>query len=574
MLEQFATSAHSIGAILALAMVCLLQYGWHLVSQTKLRRERDELQRILADVRTELSASQEAAQEVEFENRVLCDLISQPVGDIAVRRLLQAFVPLGEPGIAALCTREQGWKVTESVGVDSKDLSGRSVDARIIGMLGQSASVVLDKARCRSCALLRLLIESVDGAVQQLYAFRASPESEPLEALVIASSLPEAGDSEGVRLRAAERLLSLAGRHFHQAAVVEAQEQELRMTREILELRSVVDLEYRSPQELVEQFLQRLASVIEFDFASVHLLRRKDRVLSRLARFARLDGPTSDLSTWDEAAHRLSDEVLTEERLRTHSLHSSAGHESEYPFASAVTVPMRYHDETVGVLSLCAAGRRTVRDGERELLLWSAEYLLETILKTLDRATIAARAAKDALTGLANRHEFDAHLADCVRNAVRSGRECALVLLDLDHFKRINDTFGHPAGDAALRMVSRLILNELQRHVRGTDHPLAARYGGEELAIILPGLGSAGGLRVAEQIRSRVESSIVQSSEQSFQVSLSAGVAVTPTQAETPEGLIEVADAALYEAKSGGRNRVFAAVRSPAGEGQVRFIAP
>ncbi|MCA9052404.1 MAG: sensor domain-containing diguanylate cyclase [Planctomycetaceae bacterium] len=573
MLEQLASAAHSLGAVTALGLICLVQYLWHVVSQLRLRRERDELQWMLADLEQQVSVVQGESYGVQLENRLLCDLISQPEADQAIRQLLQAFVPLESTGFSALFTRDDGWRLRAAVGLPLDEASALSIDPRLAAELGHVSCLAIDRQRLNladGAESAAAVLAGIDGPI---YALRTTPLGERLDGIVISSSLPETGGTIAERIRVSERLLAVAARYFRQTAVAEAQEQELRMTREILELRSVVDLEFRSPQEMVEQFLERLANVCEFQSAAVYLLRRKDRALTKLAQYATLVGRGSD-DDWQSMERLLAQGALGDTGLRVHSPPSSTSAERSGPIRCAVTVPMHFGNEVVGVLALCGTSPLVIGEADRELLLWSSDYLLETILKTVDRASIEARASRDALTGLANRHTFDATLVDCVERATRSGRECALLMLDLDHFKRINDRYGHTAGDEALRTVSRLILDELRQHVRGTDHPIAARYGGEELAVILPGVGCAGGLRVAEGIRRRVETTPVSAAGTEFQVSLSAGIAVVPAQARSPEELLECADAALYEAKSAGRNRVVAAIHGAAASGNIRFIAP
>jgi len=157
------------------------------------------------------------------------------------------------------------------------------------------------------------------------------------------------------------------------------------------------------------------------------------------------------------------------------------------------------------------------------------------------------RAVRDPLTGLANRREFD-H-----RSAVAAGKPpplVTLVFVDIDHFKRLNDTLGHQAGDSALRHVADI----MRRAVR--DNDLVARIGGEEFAIWMPHTPSEVGLEVAGRIRATVESTVWRWSGQAYPLTLSCGVASYPDTVRDLANLRGAADAALYAAKQGGRNRV------------------
>lgn len=185
-----------------------------------------------------------------------------------------------------------------------------------------------------------------------------------------------------------------------------------------------------------------------------------------------------------------------------------------------------------------------------------------TDLKLAERALIEAnadlsrQASTDALTGLPNRRVFDETLVRDMARCGRAGTPLSLILIDVDHFKRYNDTFGHQAGDKCLVMVAQAIKASLRR-----PSDLAARYGGEEFAVILPETNSEGAIEVAERIRNTITSaSLAQMTAIGSRITASLGVAEYDLDKSpaTPQDLIAHADAALYAAKAGGRNRVAA----------------
>jgi diguanylate cyclase (GGDEF)-like protein/PAS domain S-box-containing protein len=168
-------------------------------------------------------------------------------------------------------------------------------------------------------------------------------------------------------------------------------------------------------------------------------------------------------------------------------------------------------------------------------------------------AELSALASTDALTGLANRRMFDATLRKEWFRALRDGSPLSLLMIDIDHFKPLNDQYGHQAGDAYLAAVADVI----ERNVRRAGD-MAARYGGEEFAIVLPGTAAAGALEMAEAIRRAVVAarfdSIVKDGPP---ITVSIGVAATvPIAGAGAATLVHSADAALYQAKRNGRNRV------------------
>ncbi len=160
-------------------------------------------------------------------------------------------------------------------------------------------------------------------------------------------------------------------------------------------------------------------------------------------------------------------------------------------------------------------------------------------------------AIHDELTGLYNRRELLNRLAQEVQRSQRYQHSVALVMLDLDHFKAINDTYGHPVGDEALRRVG-LAISEC-----GRDIDTAARYGGEEFSILLPETNVDSALVVAERVCNSIASlSIPVAPETTVNVTASIGIATFPDHSDSEQTLLSAADAALYEAKHSGRNRV------------------
>lgn len=164
----------------------------------------------------------------------------------------------------------------------------------------------------------------------------------------------------------------------------------------------------------------------------------------------------------------------------------------------------------------------------------------------------------DALTGVANRRYFDEALTREFRRAERNGEALSLILIDIDHFKQLNDIHGHLAGDECLRQFAALLQKTLPR---ATD--LVARYGGEEFAVILPGTPQDAAFLVAEKIRLATQDMAFSYKQQRVPVTVSLGVAgFCPTATSDPSELVDAADNALYLAKNRGRNRCVAATES------------
>lgn len=173
---------------------------------------------------------------------------------------------------------------------------------------------------------------------------------------------------------------------------------------------------------------------------------------------------------------------------------------------------------------------------------------LENAQRRLEKSNARLRAVSitDALTGLRNRFAFESILSDEHYRARRYGAPLSLLLIDIDHFKPYNDTFGHQAGDEALRIVAEL----LEESVR--ESGTVARYGGEEFSVVLPNTDVSGAVIIADRCRTRIE----QSGWEQRPITVSVGVATLIDELEDTASLLAAADGALYYSKTSGRNRV------------------
>ena len=172
-------------------------------------------------------------------------------------------------------------------------------------------------------------------------------------------------------------------------------------------------------------------------------------------------------------------------------------------------------------------------------------------------ARLAQLAVTDGLTGLYNHRHFHERIALEVERSQRSGLPLSLLMLDVDHFKQFNDTFGHPAGDEVLRQLAR-VLTDTRR-----ANDVVARYGGEEFAVILVDTAKFTAAKVAERVRERVAGhDFSDAAPRAGRLSVSVGVATFPDDGTDAEALVRAADTALYAAKRAGRNRVVLATAS------------
>jgi diguanylate cyclase (GGDEF)-like protein len=200
-----------------------------------------------------------------------------------------------------------------------------------------------------------------------------------------------------------------------------------------------------------------------------------------------------------------------------------------------IKAPMALHD---GALLQLAASTIVMFSHQEDLEVQAEQRLY-------------ASAVQDPLTGLHNRRHLDARLKAEFAFASRHQTPLSILLIDIDHFKKVNDTYGHPGGDAALKILA----EKLQKTVRTED--IVARYGGEEFAVIARGIESPGALLLGERVRTTAEKIALPHEGQTIRFTISVGCATMTRERifDGPAALLKSADDALYQAKAGGRNR-------------------
>ncbi|GEM_PF-957838 len=328
-------------------------------------------------------------------------------------------------------------------------------------------------------------------------------------------------------------------------------------------------LESRTTElRLLHEMTDLMQSSISVDEAHNIMYRYLARLFPRGAGALYIRSTARDLlertSAWGKCAAELTPAFAAEEcwalrRGQPHCVRIGQGdvvcrHTAAADGGERVCLPLLAHGETLGILYLCRCEGDDVSLAEPALLA-----LAETVANSLSlsignlqlRERLRQQSIRDALTGLYNRRYLDETLPREILRAERAGATLGVIMLDIDHFKRLNDTRGHEAGDAVLSALGRF----LQHHVRGDD--IACRYGGEEFTLILPGASLDTVCNRAERLRAGAQSLAVRVvGTQLDALTLSLGVAVWPQHGETAEAVLQAADAALYRAKQGGRNRV------------------
>lgn len=298
-------------------------------------------------------------------------------------------------------------------------------------------------------------------------------------------------------------------------------------------------------QKIVSDILPRILGDIN---GSVSLMRA-----SRNQLITQLDWG----GTWVGSHSFSPDECWSLRKGRVHQsnddFHSlSCEHMGSLEDNQTLCIPLTAHGNTIGIMHLYFGEGYVKIDPITEQLAFSvAEHLGLALANLSLQEKLRSQALSDPLTGLFNRRFFEQKLAEVTMNSSSGDFEISLLMLDLDHFKRFNDNFGHDAGDYVLKEISSLLKNSVK------DDEVAFRLGGEELAILLPGYDVEAATMFADKICQDVRGMHLEHKGLSLgQLGVSIGVSTFPQPASDSESLVKLADKALYMAKDLGRSRV------------------
>ena len=310
-----------------------------------------------------------------------------------------------------------------------------------------------------------------------------------------------------------------------------------------------------SSHEVIERLVERTLQHLDSEIASVlllepdatlriiHAVGLPDSVV-RETRIRLGEGIAGHVAARGEPL--LIGDVETDPRF------SRRNHERYYTH-SCISAPLLHQGRVRGVINVNnKRNRSALQAGDLRLVTALAAHASAALLNANRFEELLERAQRDALTSLANHGHFWTTLETEVKRASRYGRQLALVMIDVDHFKRFNDRYGHLRGDSALVAVARAV------SARSRAHDLAARYGGEEFAVLLPETDPAGAAAFGGKIRQAVEALGIAASDGDDVLTVSVGAACLEGTAGTATALVEAADAELYRAKAEGRNRVCA----------------
>lgn len=523
------------------------------------KKRHDHVQRELTGITTELSDVRRHQAMTRFEVQALREFVSQDDGDKAIRVFLRRFVPNASEGFAAFLRHDEGrLVVSQSQGLLDRALAAIELEPEMFSRLMRGETLSLDRQKARQSRLWESLSASDREKIEDLFLFGIGAAGDVLGVLMTTALAPP-GLERGQQIDLVRRLLASITFSLRDKLQLETNKDQLRSTEEMLELRSVVDRNYDSPAQMIEEFLRHAADKLAADRASLYL--NTNDPAAPLKAFVRCgEALQAGLrEQWWRHEDELAHVSLSYPSLRQFSPSELEHRRISTLVGSALVVPVWQQKRALGLVCFSRKAREEFSDGQQSLAAWSGNLLADLIPRAVNQAVAERQARLDGLTELANRGEFDRQLQLQFQVASRSRTALSLVMFDLDRFKSINDTYGHRGGDAVLRAAAGVI-RDCVRGIRSADQavgvrPFVARYGGEELAVLLQ-LDNDAARRIGEFIRARLENHSIEFEGRKIRVTTSAGLATFPEHADSAEELLTVADAALYLAKANGRNRL------------------
>ena len=322
-----------------------------------------------------------------------------------------------------------------------------------------------------------------------------------------------------------------------------------RRYQELIDLHKAISL--LSLEGISAVLVDRLPSVFSIDYFTLFLYDQDKRKLNLMCHNhpeieSSFSIPLSSSPIMEAAV--LRGQYIREQDFSTSSYYRGADNPL-FKKGYFVSIPLMIEQEIVGVLNINDVGQDSFDVGDLDFILKLSEFIAMSISNAVLYEQTNKLAVTDGLTGISNRPSVEKSLQIEFERSKRYNSPLSFIILDVDHFKDVNDTYGHQKGDEILIAVASL----LKKACRAND--IAARYGGEEFIMVLPQSNAQGAFKIAERVREEMMKISFTGNESNFAVTVSCGVAEFNKDYESINKLITVADLALYEAKNGGRNK-------------------
>ena len=543
------------GYIVAITVICLLQYVVHVYNASRASQRSSRQRRKLETLEAELSETRRDHAVARLENDLLHKITTHSGSGGTFDLLVKTFAPNRAEDFCVIVKLEStGDVVLHSRGLSAESLSRLKIDKDLRRQVQGKQPVILERVRLYESQLMAGLAPEDREKAKQIYLL-AFGDSDDLRGVMATTSLYPSGVPRERQIALARRLMQCVGSNLKQTHALEMQQGLLRTTSEMLELRNIADQHFSNPLSMIEQFLKQLAEQLHVERTAVYMATLATEISDKT--LVRTGPPLQGnvLRQWHLFEDHLAEFASNQTEILTFDKSQLKNFGIETLIRRALVAPLILDDRMTGLLCLTDSRSARLDEAEIRLVKWAAAYLAKTIHREWNHAVVERHARQDCLTALANRRTFDSTILEIIRNCRKNETCCSLLLLDLDNFKAVNDTYGHQAGDVVLRLIAEILQDHLQSSL-SHESGLVARYGGEEMAMLLPGIDVDEATQIGQTIRAAVESAVFPAREHDLKITISIGVATFPDHAESVEELIAQADHGLYEAKRLGRNRL------------------
>jgi diguanylate cyclase (GGDEF)-like protein len=503
-----------------------------------------------------LGPSSRAPRGRDEEERLLAAGGAQIIGDQAAWIVATLKRWLGARSVALVWLADDERLVLREIASDADDVTER----RQLGSAGVLGAVVRDRAPVLVAATKAGQLPYYEGRSGTGAAFLGVPvlEGPHLRGILCADrdrAFDEA-DRDLLLDACAQILRTVQSEHVFRAVERSKYEYERFYQAAALLGRAL------TPEQVMETAFDAAAAIVDYDAAVIALYQR-DQARHRVAAVRVRPGGAGVLDPRELDGLEFKDNAGLAAMVVKNRHYLPAGGEPREVSApiytrkvklsdarSLLVLPLLSGEEAIGTFTLAARAEKRFGKDVREMLAVIGNQVAISLENGLLYKKMETMATTDGLTGLTNHRTFQDRFANLLERASRHGQKIAFLLCDVDFFKKVNDTYGHPTGDEVLRRVAR-VLGEVARKI---DIP--ARYGGEEFAVVLDGTDVEQARLVAERVRQEVGKLVIESDKGPFQITMSIGVAAFPDDGRDRAALIEHADHALYHAKHSGRNQV------------------